>query len=145
MQDLTGIERENMEERKWPDIIAYHNQVDSQWTGICQRLYGAIERALPEAEARIWHGHPVWFIEGNPIVGYSLQKPGIRLMFWSGAGFGEEGLTVRGEKFKDASVFYSDEADIDLLRLNRWLGMSRDIQWDYKNLVKRKGKLERLK
>lgn len=145
MLDLTGIERENMEERKWPDIIAYHNQVDSQWTGICQRLYGAIERALPEAEARIWHGHPVWFIEGNPIVGYSLQKPGIRLMFWSGVGFDEEGLTLRGEKFKDASVFYTDEADIDLLRLNRWLGMSRDIQWDYKNLVKRKGKLERLK
>jgi len=74
-----------------------------------------------------------------------LQKPGIRLMFWSGAGFDEEGLTVRGEKFKDASVFYTDEADIDPLRLNRWLGMSRDIQWDYKNLVKRKEKLERLK
>jgi len=145
MQDLTGIERQPMEERNWPDIIAYHNQMDSKWTGICQRLYGAIEQALPEAEARIWHGHPVWFIEGNPIVGYSLQKPGIRLMFWSGAGFDEEGLTVRGEKFKDASVFYTDEADIDPLRLNRWLGMSRDIQWDYKNLVKRKEKLERLK
>lgn len=134
-----------MDEGKWPDIIAYHHQLDSKWTGICQRLYGAIEQALPEAEARIWHGHPVWFIDGNPIVGYSLQKTGIRLMFWSGAGFDEEGLNVRGEKFKDASVFYTDGADIDLLRLNHWLGMSRDIQWDYKNLVKRKGKLERLK
>lgn len=134
-----------MDEGKWPDIIAYHHQLDSKWTGICQRLYGAIEQALPEAEARIWHGHPVWFIDGNPIVGYSLQKTGIRLMFWSGAGFDEEGLNVRGEKFKDASVFYTDAADIDLLRLNHWLGMSRDIQWDYKNLVKRKGKLERLK
>jgi hypothetical protein len=29
--------------------------------------------------------------------------------------------------------------------LKRWLAKSRDIQWDYKNIVKRKGKLERLR
>ncbi|MCB0817993.1 MAG: DUF1801 domain-containing protein, partial [Flavobacteriales bacterium] len=94
---------------------------------------------------KVWHGHPVWFIEGNPIVGYSRQKAGLRLMFWSGADFGEEGLDVRGEKFKDASVFFTRVEDIDQEALRRWLQRSREVQWDYKNLVKRKGRLERLK
>jgi hypothetical protein len=30
-------------------------------------------------------------------------------------------------------------------KLKRWLEKSEQIQWDYKNIVKRKGKLERLK
>ncbi len=31
------------------------------------------------------------------------------------------------------------------LALRRWLAKARDIQWDYKNIVRRKGRLERLK
>jgi hypothetical protein len=108
-------------------------------------LESEINKELTEAESKIWHAHPVWFLEGNPIVGYSKQKPGIRLMFWSGADFDEEGLIVRKGKFKDASVFYNDVAQIDVADLNRWLKKSRNIQWDYKNIVKRRGKLERLK
>lgn len=65
-------------------------------------------------------------------------------MFWSGADFEEENLAVRGEKFKDASVFYTDSADINVGDLKRWLQKSREIQWDYKNIVKRKGRLEKL-
>src|SRR5690606_41534061 len=95
-----------------------------------------IIKHLPEAENKIWHGHPVWFLEGNPIVGYSKQKRGIRLMFWSGAGFEEENLSVKGGKFEDASIFYNDVADIVIGDLKRWLEKSRAIQWDYKNIVK---------
>ncbi len=77
-------------------------------------------------------------------MGYSKQKAGIRLMFWSGADFEEEELSVRGEKFKDASVFINKISDINVNDLNRWLKKSREIQWDYKNIVKRKGKLEKI-
>lgn len=112
---------------------------------ICSSLAAIIDSVLVEAESKIWHAHPVWFLEGNPIVGYSKQKKGLRLMFWSGADFNEAGLNVRGEKFKDASVFYQSATDIDETELKRWLEKSRNIQWDYKNIVKRKGKLERLK
>jgi hypothetical protein len=94
---------------------------------------------------QIWHAHPVWFIDGNPIVGYSKEKAGIRLLFWSGADFEEENLNVLGKKFKDASVFYNTVSEIKTKDLKRWLEKSRAIQWDYKNIVKRKGKLERLK
>lgn len=91
----------------------------------------------------MWHGHPVWFLDGNPIVGYSRQKRGMRLMFWSGADFDEPALDVRGAQFKDASVFLGAPSDIDDATLARWLDKSREIQWDYANLVRRKGVLLR--
>ncbi len=127
------------------DIQTYNIQQAEPQSVICDLLAHEICRGLPEAENKVWHAHPVWFLDGNPIVGYSIQKPGVRLMFWSGMDFEEENLKVRGEKFKDASVFYNDVSEVNLEELQRWLQKSRDIQWDYKNLVKRKGKLQRLK
>jgi len=112
---------------------------------ICSKLTSLINSNLRFTENKIWHAHPVWFIEGNPIVGFSKQKKGIRLMFWSGADFEENHLNVRGKKFKDASVFYNSESEIESDDVKRWLKKSEGIQWDYKNLIKRKGKFERLK
>lgn len=112
---------------------------------LCNLLATLIDSNLKNAESKIWHAHPVWFLDGNPIVGYSKQKKGIRFMFWSGADFGEGNLSVLGNKFKDASVFYHSVTDVDVIELKRWLGKSEEIQWDYKNIVKRKGILERLK
>ena len=112
---------------------------------LCNKLATLIDKHLKNAENKIWHSHPVWFLEGNPIVGYSKQKKGIRLMFWSGADFDEENLKVRDGKFKDASIFYNSEEEIKTTDIKRWLEKSMEIQWDYKNIVKRKGKLVRLK
>jgi uncharacterized protein YdhG (YjbR/CyaY superfamily) len=127
-----------------PDILKYNERQVPDHKDVCDVLAGEIDRTLPEAESKIWHAHPVWFLDGNPTVGYSKQKAGIRLMFWSGADFEEAGLNVVGKKFKDASIFYSSALEIDRRALWRWLEMARDIQWDYRNLVKRKGRLERL-
>lgn len=127
------------------DIIAYNEAQSVADQEICSLLAGELTKYLPGAENKVWHAHPVWFLEGNPIAGYSKQKAGIRLMFWSGADFEEPALNVSGEKFKDASVFYNSVGAIDLIALQRWLEKAIRIQWDYKNLVKRKGKLERLK
>lgn len=79
------------------------------------------------------------------MVGYSKQKLGIRFIFWSGKGFDEKDLYVHGAKFKDASIFYTKASDINPDDVKRWLRISIEIQWDYKNIVKRKGTLERLK
>ena len=127
------------------DIQAYNDSLSIEDREIGNILSKEITRHLPEAENKIWHRHPVWFLDGNPIVGYSKQKPGIRLMFWSGADFEEEALNIKGKKFKDASLFYQSAAAIEKNELKHWLEKARDIQWDYKNIVKRKGKLERLK
>lgn len=128
-----------------PDIKKYNQTQEQADEEICNSLTSLIDQELPEAESKIWHGHPVWFLNENPVVGYSKQKRGIRLMFWSGADFGEEDLNVKGEKFKDASIFYNTVEEVDAAKVQRWLKKSRDIQWDYKNIVKRKGRLERLK
>lgn len=128
-----------------PDVLKYNQEQERGEKEVCDLLAREVERTLKNADSKIWHGHPVWFLDGNPIVGYSKQKPGIRLMFWSGADFEEPGLSVVGKKFKDASVFYTDAAQIRKNDLHRWLNKAREIQWDYKNLVRRKGRLERLK
>ncbi len=127
------------------EIKVYNEGQTGEDQAICDQLATIINRELTEAESKIWHGHPVWFLEGNPIVGYSKQKAGIRLMFWSGADFEEEALNVRGAKFKDASVFYNSVEEIHEEDVKRWLQKGCEIQWDYINIVKRKGQLERLK
>lgn len=127
------------------EIKKYHLKQSTADQLICEKLAEIIDATLKQSTSKVWHAHPVWFIDDNPIVGYSRQKAGMRLMFWSGADFEEDGLNITGGKFKDASVFYTDVSEIKTGDLKRWLKKSKDIQWDYKNIVKRKGKLERLK
>ena len=127
------------------DILKYNDTQTAEEKNICAVLFKVINENLPEAESKIWHAHPVWFLKENPIVGYSKLKAGIRLMFWSGASFEDKKLKPGTGKFKDASVVYTSTDDINQTDLEQWLDKARKIQWDYKNIVKRKGKLERLK
>jgi hypothetical protein len=127
------------------EIRAYNNKQSSDDKEIGDRLATIIDNELTGSESKIWHAHPVWFLDGNPIVGYGKQKAGMRLMFWSGADFEEDDLSVRGKKFKDASIFYNNLSEIKAKDLKRWLKKSGEIQWDYKNIVKKRGQLERLK
>jgi len=125
------------------DVQAYNNSESENDKAICNLLANEIDSNLPEADNKIWHAHPVWFLEGNPIVGYSKLKDSIRLLFWSGQSFDEPGLQPEG-KFKAAEARYTSVEQIDKEDLKRWLEKSKQIQWDYKNIVKRKGVLERL-
>lgn len=127
-----------------PDVRAYNQALSASDKKTCQRLARAIDAALPEAENKVWHRHPVWFLDGNPVVGYSRLKDCVRLMFWSGQSFDEDGLAKEGT-FKAAEVRYTSDREIDPEALARWLTKAREIQWDYKNIVRRKGKLVRLK
>jgi hypothetical protein len=127
-----------------PLIRHYNENLSYEDSLICDELAAIIDGHLDDSISKIWHAHPVWFIDDNPIVGYSKQKKGIRLMFWSGADFMEDVRVVKGKKFKDASIFYNNLLEIDKDCLKYWLGKSREIQWDYKNIVKSKGRLERI-
>jgi len=127
------------------DILQYNDSLSKIEQAIGFKLSLLIDGELNEATNTIWHSHPVWFIDGNPIVGYSKIKAGIRLMFWSGADFEESILKPGTGKFKDASIVFTSVDQINEIDIIRCLQKSKDIQWDYKNIVKRKGKLERLK
>jgi hypothetical protein len=125
-------------------IGAYNEAHTPSEREICDLLAREIDRGLPGAERKIWHRHPVWFLDGNPIVGYSRLKDCVRLLFWSGQSFEEPGLRPEGT-FKAAEARYTSAEQVDSTQLARWLREAAEIQWDYKNIVKRKGRLERLK
>lgn len=127
-----------------PETKAYNYSLTDGDLQIADLLATEINKNLPKAANKIWHRHPVWFLDGNPIVGYSKLKSGMRLMFWSGASFDEKELKPGTGKFKDASISYTSEEPINTKDLKRWLKKAKDIQWDYKNVVKRKGKLVKL-
>lgn len=127
-----------------PDTKKYNAAQAPDERKLCDLLAREIDRGLPEADNKIWHAHPVWFLDGNPVVGYSKLKGGVRLLFWSGQSFEEEGLKKEGS-FKAAEARYTATVQVSRQDLQRWLAKARDIQWDYKNIVRRKGRLERLK
>lgn len=129
--------------QEFATIATYHRGQSQEDRAICDKLKEEIDRALPKAESKIWHGHPVWFLDGNPIVGYHRLKDNVRLLFWSGQSFDEDGLAPEGT-FKAAEVRYNAAAEIKVTPLRRWLAKSKKIQWDYKNIVKRRGVLERI-
>ena len=126
------------------EIATYISLLDENYQEIALRLFETIEVNLVSTENKIWHRHPVWFIDGNPIVGFDKLKNGLRLMFWSGASFDEEQLKIGTGKFKDASITYTSLNQVNTDDVKRWVEKSAKIQWDYKNIVKRKGILEPL-
>ncbi len=126
------------------EIREYNNLMSPGDKKICNFLAKEIDKGLPQGESKVWHRTAVWFIDGNPIVGYSKLKAGISLMFWSGKDFDEPLLTPSKGKFKDARIIYNSVGEVEERDLRRWLKKSKVIQWDYKNIVKRKGKLIRL-
>ena len=126
------------------DIYEYNELQEAEDKVLCDLLAKEIEKGLPDAESKVWHGHPVWFLDGNPIVGYAKRKNDVQLLFWSGQSFEEESLEAEGT-FKAAQKRFTSSEQINRDDLPRWLQKAREIQWDYKNIVKRKGILERLK
>ena len=127
-----------------PDTAQYNRSLAAEDQETCNLLAAEINQTLPDAENKIWHAHPVWFLDGNPVVGYSKLKDCIRLLFWSGQSFEENTLKKEGS-FKAAEVRYTSADQVNTQDLKRWLAKAREIQWDYKNIVRRKGRLERLK
>ncbi len=125
------------------EIESYNKTLSGEDKKIAELLKSEIDKDLPGAQSKLYHSHPAWFLEGNPVVGYSKLKNCIRILFWSGQTFEEDGLKDSGS-FKAAEKSYVDTDEVNVKDLKRWLKKAKEIQWDYKNIVKRKGKLERL-
>ena len=126
------------------EIKVYNDKQSSDDKEICNQLSTIFDNELTAADSKIWHAHPVWFLEGNPVVGYCKLKNCIQLLFWSGQSFDEAELKIAGS-FKAAERRYTSVDQIVTNDLKRWLKKAETIQWDYKNIVKRMGQLERLK
>ena len=126
-----------------PPLQHYNDNQTSDNKAICDLLLKEINRNLPDAQSKIWHAHPVWFIDGNPIVGYSVLKHAVRLLFWSGQSFDEPDLKPEGT-FKAAEARYTSVDQVNTEALARWIAKSRDVQWNYRDIVRKKGQLDRI-
>lgn len=122
------------------EIQDYHADFSAEEQALCSHLMTVFNQLLPEADSKIWHAHPVWFLEGNPVAGYSRLKGGIRVLFWSGQSFDAPGLVPEG-KFKAAEVRLTGLESARQLPWSEWCREAVEKQWDYKNIVKRKGQL----
>lgn len=114
-------------------IHEYNLKIDGANRELAAGLYHLIATALPTAMGKVWHGHPVWFLDGNPILGYSLKKSGLEVLFWSGKSFITSGLRPIG-KYQAAGLSVGSEEDIE--KVASFMGEAQSIQWDYKNLPK---------
>lgn len=121
-------------------VAEYNEQLAPEFRELADQLAKSFKKQVPQAEAKVWHGHPVWFIEGNPVFGYSLKKAGLEVLFWSGKSFKKAGLKPIG-KYQAAGISISTKSDVEVLK--DWLQESAAIQWDYKNLPKKRA-LEKL-
>lgn len=128
---------------KYTDIPSYNEAQEGVYKEVCEILNSEINKHLPNTQSKVWHGAPVWFINENPIVGYWVRKGYVQLLFWSGQSFDESDLSPEGS-FKAAEKRYTDVSEINSDDIKRWLEKAEKIQWDYKNIVKRRGVLERL-
>ena len=121
-------------------VAEYSEQLAPEFRELADQLAKSFKKQVPQAEAKVWHGHPVWFIEGNPVFGYSLKKAGLEVLFWSGKSFKKAGLKPIG-KYQAAGISISTKSDVEALK--DWLQEAVSIQWDYKNLPKKRA-LEKL-
>jgi len=119
------------------DVRAFNENLGDSERQIAVQLCSLIFESMPNAEGKVWHGSPVWFLEGNPIVGYSHRKTGIELLFWSGQSFASPGLRPMG-KFKAAALSIPTLEQLNSELITACLVEAKVIQWDYQNLPKRK-------
>lgn len=117
-------------------IVAYAQAQPLAFRTVCELLRELIARALPEASSKVWHGSPVWFIDGNPVVGYNATKKTVNLLFWNGQALDEAGLTPAG-KYRAAQAAFRDAAEIDPRVIRRWLRKARSDVFDSKAFFKK--------
>jgi hypothetical protein len=117
-------------------IAAYSRAQPDALRSMCDALRKLIDAAMPKATSKVWHGSPVWFIDDNPVVGYSASKNAVTLLFWNGQAFDERGLEPIG-KYGAAQAKFTDTAEIDATVVRRWLKKAKANVFDSKAFFKR--------
>jgi uncharacterized protein YdhG (YjbR/CyaY superfamily) len=121
-------------------VATYEKAQKPELAAVCRLLRKEIDATLPMSGAKIYHGIPVWFIAGNPVVGFSVNaKKQVNLLFWNGQALKEPDLEAVG-KFHAAQVQFGDVGEVDKKKLKRWLKKAGKDIWDYAGMRKKKGK-----
>lgn len=117
-------------------IAAYSKSQSPADRAMCDLLRELIDATIPKATSKVWHGSPVWFIEDNPVVGYSVSTKSVNLLFWNGQAFDEAGLEPVG-KYRAAQARFGDADEIDRAVVRRWLKKAKVDVFDSKAFFKK--------
>ena len=113
-------------------ITDYDHAQPPNLAALCTALRTLIDRAMPKATSKVWHGSPVWFIDDNPVVGYCTTAKGkVQLLFWNGQAFAEPALKPMGKYFA-AQAIIGDVDEIDANTVRRWLKKAKTQVFDSK-------------
>ena len=110
-------------------ITDYNKTLEAKNKKIAKALRELIDANLKGAESKVWHGAPVWFIGENAVVGYSVKKAGVSLLFWNGSNFGEADLKKVGSFYATEKIYTAVE-DLNEKDIKRWLKLSKKLIWD---------------
>lgn len=125
-------------DRTRSSIAGYDAAQSPAEAAVCRRLRAEIVRALPDAEAKVWHGSPVWFVGDTPVVGYNVAaRGGVVLLFWNGQAFRDPALKPIG-KWKAAQTRFGVASEIRIAPLRRWLKKSGKEIWDVRSIRKQR-------
>src|SRR5262245_51902132 len=116
-------------------IAAYSEAQSPAFRAMCDTLRELIDTALPGAASKVWHGSPVWFIDDNPVVGYSVTAKSVNLLFWNGQALDKDGLKPVG-KFRAAQAVFAAADEIDPEVVRRWLKKAKSNVLDSRALAK---------
>jgi hypothetical protein len=125
-------------------IAAYSEAQSPPSRAICNVLRKLIDTTIPRATSKVWHGSPVWFIDDNPVVGYTATAKGVNLLFWNGRALDEPDLKPVG-KYGAAQAGFADASDLDPKVIRRWLKKAGANVFDSRAFFKkmREGKVPR--
>ncbi len=109
----------------------YSRSQTPELAAICEALRVLIDSVLPRAASKIWHGAPVWFIDGHPVVGYSIKARKAALLFWNGQALGEPVLRPLGKYFA-AEMLFTGVSELDPPTIRRLLlAAGQDVLKDH--------------
>ncbi|HMQ15123.1 MAG TPA: DUF1801 domain-containing protein [Phycisphaerae bacterium] len=118
------------------ELSAYADGQALPFRAMCNTLRTLIDSALPGATSKVWHGSPVWFIDDNPVVGYSATAKSVNLLFWNGPALDEPDLKPVG-KYGAAQAVFAASDDIDGQAIRRWLKRAGANVFDSKAFFKK--------
>src|SRR5262245_23663035 len=112
-------------------VVAYTRAQSPVFRPICEELGALITAVIPKATCKVWHGSPVWFIDDNPVVGYSANAKAVKLLFWNGQAFDEPDLKPVG-KYGAAQAVFGSAAEVDAKVVRRCLRKAKADVFDSK-------------
>lgn len=116
-------------------LASYHKQFEPRVKKIMLLLKAELDAGLGEANCKLYHGAPVWFVGENPVAGYSLNSRGVCLLFWNGQNFKSANLHKVG-KFFAAELRLNSVDDIDTKELKSLIAKSKKQVWDSATYMK---------